>query len=105
MVIGGAIGCLNALLTKFTKIREHPSLETVLFMLISYSTFLASEAAEFSGIVAVLICGIFQAHYTFNNLSEESRTQTREVKKQKLMSFKFTLNLTFVKNQKRFFIC
>jgi NhaP-type Na+/H+ or K+/H+ antiporter len=78
-LIGSIIGCVNALLTKFTKIGQHPGLETALFMLISYSAFLASEAAEFSGIVSSLICGIFQAHYTFNNLSQESQAQTKQV--------------------------
>jgi solute carrier family 9 (sodium/hydrogen exchanger), member 6/7 len=77
--IGSCMGCLTSLLTKFSRVREQPSLETALFVLMSYASFLASEAAGFTGIVAVLFCGAFQAHYTFNNLSNSSQMQTREV--------------------------
>ncbi|CAG2108816.1 unnamed protein product, partial [Medioppia subpectinata] len=76
---GSFIGCATALLTKFTKLCDFPLLESSLFVLMSYSTFLMAEALELSGIVAVLFCGICQAHYTFNNLSDESRSRTKSI--------------------------
>ena len=47
--IGSAIGVMTALLTKYTKIRDFPLLETALFFLMSYASFQASEAAGFTG--------------------------------------------------------
>ncbi|NXJ78227.1 SL9A6 protein, partial [Trogon melanurus] len=59
----------------FTKLREFPLLETGLFFLMSWSTFLLAEAC----VVAVLFCGITQAHYTYNNLSTESQHRTKQL--------------------------
>lgn len=47
--IGLAVGCLNALMTKFTHIREYPLLESTLLILMSYCTYLCAEAAHMSG--------------------------------------------------------
>ncbi|CAL1547376.1 unnamed protein product [Lymnaea stagnalis] len=77
--IGTSMGIITAFLTKFTKVRDFPLLETALFFLMSYSTFQAAEAADLTGIVAVLFCGITQAHYTYNNLSIESKYRSKQL--------------------------
>ncbi|XP_061895265.1 sodium/hydrogen exchanger 7 [Entelurus aequoreus] len=78
-MMGAATGVVTALVTKFTKLHCFPLLETALFFLMSWSTFLLAEACGFTGVVAVLFCGITQAHYTFNNLSPDSTRRTKQL--------------------------
>ncbi|XP_019512497.1 PREDICTED: sodium/hydrogen exchanger 9 [Hipposideros armiger] len=77
--MGSAYAVVTALLTKFTKLCEFPMLETGLFFLLSWSAFLSAEAASLTGIVAVLFCGVTQAHYTYNNLSSDSKMRTKQL--------------------------
>ncbi|KAK7926348.1 hypothetical protein WMY93_008658 [Mugilogobius chulae] len=70
---------LILLLCMIYKVERLPLLETALFFLMSWSTFLLAEACGFTGVVAVLFCGITQAHYTYNNLSPESQDRTKQL--------------------------
>ncbi|XP_051796344.1 sodium/hydrogen exchanger 9-like [Acanthochromis polyacanthus] len=77
--IGFIFTVITALLTKFTRLHENPLLETSVFFLLSWSSFLSAEAAGLSGIVAVLFCGLSQARYTVLNLSPEGKTRTKQL--------------------------
>uniref|UniRef100_A0A3B5LW03 Solute carrier family 9 member A9 n=1 Tax=Xiphophorus couchianus TaxID=32473 RepID=A0A3B5LW03_9TELE len=57
----------------------NPLLETSIFFLLSWSSFLSAEACGLSGIVAVLFCGLSQAKYTSLNLSHEGSTRTKQL--------------------------
>ncbi|XP_071778497.2 sodium/hydrogen exchanger 9-like [Centroberyx gerrardi] len=79
LLLGFIFTVITALLTKFTRLCESPLLETSLFFLLSWSSFLSAEASGLSGIVAVLFCGLSQARYTIHNLSSESKTRTKQL--------------------------
>ncbi|RDD41275.1 Sodium/hydrogen exchanger 9 [Trichoplax sp. H2] len=70
---------INVHITKLTSIKEYPLLETAIFAIMSYSTFLVAEALGLTGIVAILFCGITQSHYTYKNLSDESKKRTKQL--------------------------
>lgn len=78
-ILGTSLGILSALFLKIFQLREQPIIETAFFVIISYFTFPLAESIELTGIVAILFCGITQSHYTYINLSIESRGRTKEI--------------------------
>lgn len=90
-LIGASLAIITAIVTKSTKINKFPVLEVSFLILMSYTTFLLAEVAEWSGIVSVLFCGIIQKHYTYFNLS--STSALRIVQIFELLNF---INETFI---------
>ena len=78
-LLGIIIGLSSAIILKVFQFRNQPMIETSFFVLVSYFTFPLAEAVQLTGIVAILFCGIAQSHYTYINLSEDSRKRTKDV--------------------------
>ncbi|XP_076014039.1 sodium/hydrogen exchanger 9-like [Genypterus blacodes] len=78
-LLGFTFTVVTALLTKFTRMWESPLLETSVFFLLSWSSFLSAEACGLSGIVSVLFCGLSQARYTVHNLSPGGKSRTEQL--------------------------
>ena len=74
VALGAFIGAMTALMTKFTHVKDFPLLETSLFFLMSYSSYLLAEICSMSGIVSVLFCGIFQVSSSICLIKREIRT-------------------------------
>ncbi|XP_029955547.1 sodium/hydrogen exchanger 9-like isoform X1 [Salarias fasciatus] len=79
VLLGFIFAVITALLTKFTRLWENPLLETSVFVLLSWSSFLSADACGLSGIVAVLFCALSQSRYTAVNLSSEGRTRIMQL--------------------------
>ncbi|KAJ3427518.1 sodium/hydrogen exchanger [Anaeramoeba flamelloides] len=78
IAIGSLFGFLTALLLKHIKIQDFPLLESTVTFLLAWMSFFLAEEIGLSGIASILFCGIIDAHYSFNNLSEKSQHLTKE---------------------------
>ncbi|KAI6218869.1 Sodium/hydrogen exchanger [Aphelenchoides fujianensis] len=76
--LGSFIGCTNALITKLPKSPNSRSSKRRSSSSSRTSPSCWPKCWGLTGIVAVLFCGICQAHYTFNNLSAESQMRTKQ---------------------------
>ncbi|KAJ3336216.1 monovalent cation:H+ antiporter, CPA1 (nhx1), partial [Kappamyces sp. JEL0680] len=79
VLIGIVAGLLCAILLKYTRLDQYPSLETCIVVLQAYSSYMLSNAMQFSGIVSLLFCGIIMKHYCFDNLSPDSKHTTKHM--------------------------
>jgi sodium/hydrogen exchanger-like protein 6/7 len=77
-LLGILMGLITALVLKMSKLRDYPLLETTMFVVMSYATFVIAETAQLTGIVAILFCGMMQSHYTYINMSNESKQKTKD---------------------------
>ncbi|KAH7702037.1 PBO-4 protein, partial [Aphelenchoides avenae] len=79
LLIGLACGMLSAFITKFTiHVRV---VEPVVCFGMAYLAYVFSELFHFSGIIGIIACGLFQAHFTMPNLSGKSQISIHYVTK------------------------
>lgn len=72
--IGIVIGLLSAFITKrLVTLKDHHVREIILLFVLAYLSYMISEILDFSGIMTLFCCGFTMNHYTYYNLSEESK--------------------------------
>ena len=69
-VIGAIFGLASSLFLKYFRSFTHNAInQAVILLSFAYISYIVSELFHESGIISLLVCGIFQAHYAFYNLS------------------------------------
>ncbi|VDM16804.1 unnamed protein product [Hydatigera taeniaeformis] len=77
MFIGLCLGALSCILTRW---ESH--FETVVLVLVAYLSYFITNCIGWSGIIAMINCGLIQASYAFHNISHASLTTLEMVIKQ-----------------------
>lgn len=70
IAIGIVYGCLTAFITKSTT--DVRVVEPLALFCLAYLCYLTAELFHFSGIISLIVCGLIQAHYAFQNISQKS---------------------------------
>jgi len=77
LIMGGVVAICSALFLKKLKfIKLNRVQEVTLIVLFSFISYTLSEEIGLSPIIALLFTGIFMQHYTFYNLSFQSREES-----------------------------
>lgn len=78
MSSGIGVGLISALLFKYAAlgVENLHNLESCLFVLFPYFSYMLAEGIGLSGIISILFTGIVMKRYTFSNLSDDSQRFT-----------------------------
>ncbi|CAA0807122.1 Sodium/hydrogen exchanger 2 [Striga hermonthica] len=77
-VLGVATGLLSAYVIKKLYFGRHSTdREVAIMMLLAYLSYMLAELFYLSGILTVFFCGIVMSHYTWHNVTENSRVTTK----------------------------
>jgi sodium/hydrogen exchanger 8 len=79
LFVGLAVCLLAAAFVRCVNFSKHPSAEFVIILMSSYICYATAEVLQFSGIMALYLGGIIQAHYTFYNISRTSQAVTYQL--------------------------
>lgn len=77
--IGLAFGIMVSLLYKYADWSKQKELQTLVLIAISFVCYHVSELATLSGIVTILVYGIFMGHYGYSNMESEAKTVSMAV--------------------------
>lgn len=76
--LGVAAGLLSAYIIKKLYIGRHSTdREVALMILMAYLSYMLAELCHLSGILTVFFCGIVMSHYTWHNVTGNSRITTK----------------------------
>ncbi|KAG6396300.1 hypothetical protein SASPL_142448 [Salvia splendens] len=75
---GGCLGLLSAYIIKKLYFGRHSTdREVAIMMLMAYLSYMSAELFYLSGILTVFFCGIVMSHYTWHNVTQNSRVTTK----------------------------
>lgn len=79
-ILGTIVGCLCSLFLKRLKLFKLNRVQEIsILILFGFISYIISDFLYLNSIVSVLSCGIFLSHYTFYNLSYQSREESYSI--------------------------
>ena len=72
--------CTNSAPTLYQPLELVPVLEPIIMVIVGYTSYLIAELFHFSGIIAIMACGMVMKHYCSHNISKSSDTRLVRVR-------------------------